>query len=46
MMRSVNQLVIVCTSFVEHFVVYVRDKQSNSGDWVERKQGLKEIYKR
>lgn len=29
----------------EYFVVYVRDKQANSGDWVERKQGLEEIYK-
>ncbi|MDX2352369.1 site-specific DNA-methyltransferase [Stutzerimonas xanthomarina] len=29
----------------EYFVVYVKDKQVNSGDWVERKQGLEEIYK-
>nr|WP_247738975.1 site-specific DNA-methyltransferase [Pseudomonas aeruginosa] len=29
----------------EYFVVYVKDKQVNSGDWVERKQGLDEIYK-
>lgn len=29
----------------EYFVVYVRDKQANNGEWVERKQGLEEIYK-
>jgi adenine-specific DNA-methyltransferase len=29
----------------EYFVVYVKDKQANNGDWVERKQGLEEIYK-
>jgi hypothetical protein len=38
--------VIVGTSFVEYFVVYERDKQLNSGDYVERKQGFKERYKR
>ena len=29
----------------EYFVVYARDKQANKGEWVERKQGLEEIYK-
>ena len=29
----------------EYFVVYVRDKQSNNGEWLEKKQGLEEIYK-
>lgn len=29
----------------EYIVVYVKDKQSNDGEWVERKQGLEEIYK-
>ncbi|WP_145508523.1 site-specific DNA-methyltransferase [Yersinia alsatica] len=29
----------------EYFVVYVRDKQANSGEWLEKKQGLDEIYK-
>ena len=29
----------------EYFVIYVKDKQSNKGLWVERKQGLEEIYK-
>lgn len=29
----------------EYIVVYVKDKQSNNGRWVERKQGLEEIYK-
>ena len=29
----------------EYFVVYTRDKQANKGEWVERKQGLEEIYK-
>jgi adenine-specific DNA-methyltransferase len=29
----------------EYFVVYVKDKQFNKGQWVERKQGLEEIYK-
>ncbi|PLX67257.1 MAG: site-specific DNA-methyltransferase [Azoarcus sp.] len=29
----------------EYFVVYVRDKKSNSGEWLEKKQGLDEIYK-
>lgn len=29
----------------EYFVVYVRDKQSNKGEWVEKKLGLDEIYK-
>jgi hypothetical protein len=41
-----SQRVIVGTSFVEYFVVYERDKQLNSGDFVERKQGFKERYKR
>ena len=29
----------------EYFVIYARDKQANKGAWVERKQGLEEIYK-
>lgn len=29
----------------EYFVVYAKDKQANKGEWVERKQGLEEIYK-
>lgn len=29
----------------EYLVVYVKDKNSNPGDWTERKQGLEEIYK-
>lgn len=29
----------------EYFVVYVRDKQANNGEWLEKKQGLEEIYK-
>lgn len=29
----------------EYLVVYVRDKNVNSGEWTERKQGLEEIYK-
>ncbi|MBK7685890.1 MAG: site-specific DNA-methyltransferase [Rhodocyclaceae bacterium] len=29
----------------EYYVVYVRDKQINKGEWVEKKQGLDEIYK-
>lgn len=29
----------------EYFVIYVRDKEVNSGNWTERKQGLPEIYK-
>lgn len=28
----------------EYFVVYVKDKQSNGGEWLEKKQGLNEIY--
>jgi adenine-specific DNA-methyltransferase len=29
----------------EYLVVYVKDKNTNSGEWTERKQGLEEIYK-
>lgn len=29
----------------EYLVVYVKDKNANSGEWTERKQGLEEIYK-
>jgi adenine-specific DNA-methyltransferase len=29
----------------EYLVVYVKDKQGNDGEWVERKQGLEEIYR-
>jgi len=29
----------------EYLVIYVRDKNTNPGDWTERKQGLEEIYK-
>ncbi|CAM2181951.1 adenine-specific DNA-methyltransferase [Paraburkholderia sacchari] len=29
----------------EYFVVYVKDKVFNDGKWVERKEGLDEIYK-
>ena len=29
----------------EYLVVYVKDKNVNSGEWTERKQGLEEIYK-
>jgi adenine-specific DNA-methyltransferase len=29
----------------EYFVVYVKDKQTNNGEWLEKKQGLEEIYK-
>jgi adenine-specific DNA-methyltransferase len=29
----------------EYFVIYVKDKQVNIGDWTERKAGLEEIYK-
>lgn len=29
----------------EYFVVYVKDKQFNKGNWLEKKQGLEEIYK-
>lgn len=29
----------------EYFVVYVRNKQANKGEWLEKKQGLDEIYK-
>lgn len=29
----------------EYFVIYVRDKQANSGEWLEKKQGLDDIYK-
>ena len=29
----------------EYFVIYVKDKQFNKGEWLERKQGLEEIYK-
>lgn len=29
----------------EYFVVYVKDKQTNPGDWTEKKGGLSEIYK-
>ncbi|EGV16441.1 site-specific DNA-methyltransferase [Thiocapsa marina] len=29
----------------EYFVVYVKDKETNPGDWTERKAGLDEIYK-
>ncbi len=29
----------------EYFVVYVKDKALNKGEWTERKQGLEDIYK-
>ena len=29
----------------EYLVIYVRDKNTNPGDWTERKQGLEEIFK-
>jgi adenine-specific DNA-methyltransferase len=29
----------------EYILVYVRDKNINKGNWVEKKEGLKEIYK-
>lgn len=29
----------------EYFVVYVRDKQTNTGEWLEKKQGLEDIYR-
>lgn len=29
----------------EYFVVYVRSKHENKGEWIERKQGLEQIYK-
>jgi adenine-specific DNA-methyltransferase len=29
----------------EYFIVYVRDKAVNKGQWTEKKQGLDEIYK-
>ena len=29
----------------EYLVVYVKDKNSNTGNWTERKHGLEEIYK-
>jgi adenine-specific DNA-methyltransferase len=29
----------------EYFLIYVRDKTVNLGDWTEKKQGLDEIYK-
>lgn len=28
----------------EYFIAYVRNKAANSGDWIEQKEGLKEIY--
>ena len=29
----------------EYLVIYVKDKNTNLGDWTERKQGLEDIYK-
>lgn len=29
----------------EYFVIYVKDKQTNKGEWLEKKQGLEDIYK-
>lgn len=29
----------------EYFLIYVKSKADNKGDWVERKEGLDEIYK-
>ena len=29
----------------EYILVYVRDKNINKGNWVEKKEGLEEIYK-
>ena len=29
----------------EYFVIYVKDKEFNKGEWIEKKQGLDEIYK-